>query len=544
MISNTMMDYPLTLSAILEHTSKIHPETEIVSRLPDGSFHRCSAATLATRAWQLANALQRAGLRRGDSVCTLMWNHYAHLECYFGIPCAGGVLTTLNLRMCPDDIAYIVNHAGARFLIIDDVLLPLYEKFDHLTQFEQVIVLSFGTSTAPKGFLDYEDFLTGAETGRPDVAILEQDVASVCYTSGTTGSPKGVAYSHRALVLQALCISLPDVFNFSMREVVAPVVPMFHVNGWCIPFAALLTGAKLALPGPRVDAESLLELFSRESVTFSAGVPTLWHEFILALQRTGRRNRLARGLRLVVAGSACPESMLREFDDLDIKAVHAWGMTEMSPVGSFGVLKPHLGPWADDGAYSFRVKQGLPIPFVQARIMTSSGEAAWDGKTIGELQVRGPCVAASYLCDSSASGWTSDGWLRTGDVAHIDSEGYIRVVDRLKDLVKSGGEWISSVDLESTLMNHPAVLEAAVIAVPHPKWQERPLACVRLRTGREASIQELKAYLEGRFSRWWVPDTIVFVDDIPRTSTGKIHKATLRARYSDSIGGVLGEARI
>ena len=392
----TMMRFPLTLSAMLEHAGKLHGEVEIVSRLPDKSLHRHRYADLYRRAHRLAEALAKAGLKRGERVATLMWNHYAHVEAYFGIPAAGGVFHTLNLRLSPDDIAYIANHAGDRFLIVDDVLLPLYERFRDKVKLERVFVVSLTGKPVPQGYEDYEAFLKTASGDFRFPELDENEACGMCYTSGTTGRPKGVAYSHRSMVLHTMAISLPDVLNFSMRQTLAPVVPMFHANAWGIPFGAVLTGAKLVMPGPHLDAESLLDLFSREGVTCAGGVPSIWLGVLDLLRRERAKYPLPPNMRLLVGGSACPEAMLRAFDELGITIIHAWGMTEMSPVGTMGTIKPRLDQADADTRYAYRAKQGIALPFVEVRVINDEGEAPWDGESVGELQVRGPWVAASY----------------------------------------------------------------------------------------------------------------------------------------------------
>lgn len=530
-VQSTMMHFPLTLAHLLERAGKLFPECEIVSRLPDKSWHRYTYADFHRRARLLGGALQAMGLGRGERVATLMWNHYAHLEAYFGIPCAGGVLHTLNLRLHPEDIAYIARHAGDRFLIVDDVLLPLYDQIRAGTNFEKVIVVPVSKSSIAAGFEDYEALLTRSLSLKPP-ALEEEDPAGMCYTSGTTGRPKGVVYSHRALALHSLACALPDVLGIAHSDTVCPVVPMFHVNAWGIPFTAVMVGAKLAFPGPHLDAASLLDLFEREQVTLAAGVPTIWMGILGALEQEPDRWKLVAGMRMVVGGAAAPEAMIRAFDRFGLRVIHGWGMTETTPVALVNMLKCGLESATPDERYALRAKQGLPPPFVEVRVMTAEGEAPHDGVTMGELEVRGPWIAAGYYgAQQEGERWSADGWLRTGDVATMDAHGYVQITDRIKDLVKSGGEWISSVELENALAGHPKVAEAAVIAVPHPRWGERPLAVVVPKPGMTIVPEELREYLAPKFAKFWLPDGFVFVSELPRSSTGKVLKARLRERF-------------
>ncbi len=536
---STMMEVPLTLPLILERVERLFADVAVTSRRPDGGLERSSWGQVVRRVRQLADALRRAGLRRGERVATLMWNHARHLEVYFGAPAAGGVVHTLNPRLHADELAYIATHADDRFLVVDEGLLPVLEGFRHRAPFARIFVVRWQAGGAlPDWAEDYEALVAEGAEDAPFAELDEREAAGMCYTSGTTGHPKGVVYSHRAYVLHALMTSLPDSIGYTMRDVVMPVVPMFHVNAWGMPHAAALNGARLVLPGPRLDALSLLELMVEEGVTLAAGVPTVWLGVLQALDEAPGRFRLAPGLRLVIGGSAVPEAMIRGFDRHGITVVHAWGMTEMTPIGSVFAPRPEFDRLDQETRYAWRASQGLPAALVQMRLVDDDGrELPWDGVRFGELQVRGPCVTAAYHArPDAAEAFTDDGWFRTGDVATLSPEGYLRIVDRVKDLVKSGGEWISSVELENALMAHPAVAEAAVVAIPHPKWDERPLACVVRRPGAAVRADELRAHLAARFPKWWLPDDFVFLEEIPRTSTGKFLKRALRERFRHHYG--------
>lgn len=530
----TIMDYPLTLNHLLGRMKEVYPTREIVSQRPDKSVLRQTYAEICERAERLARALVAAGVKKGDRVATLAWNHSAHLECYYGIPAAGGVMHTLNLRLGPADIGYIATHADDRIVIVDDVLLPLYEQFRDRMPAHRTVVIPFG-GPVPDGMESYEDFI---ETGAADTAlpeIDETDGCAMCYTSGTTGDPKGVIYSHRGMVLHSMVGAQPDMLNFSMNDCILPVVPMFHANAWGIPYAATMTGAKLVFPGPHLDPDSLIAQFIGEKVTFSGGVPTVWLGIIQTIEKDPAKYEALRGLRTVVGGSAAPPALIRRFQDFGITVLHAWGMTEMSPLGTVANVKPHLSTQGDDIYFDYRSKQGYAAPFVDLRHRDGDGNILpWDGESMGELEVRGPWIASSYFNYPEADDrWSDDGWFRTGDIVTMDGEGYVQITDRSKDVIKSGGEWISSVDLENAIMGHPAVKEAAVIALPHTKWDERPLACIVLKDGASLTKAELDGHLLSDFAKWQLPDDIVVIDEVPKTSTGKFQKLTLRNRFAD-----------
>ncbi|MGE0330698.1 MAG: long-chain fatty acid--CoA ligase [Ramlibacter sp.] len=538
---STMMNVPLSLNHLLERAGQLFAGNEIVSRLPDKSLRRHSYGEFYRRARSLASALQSLGLQPGDRVATLCWNHHAHLECYFGIPAAGGVMHTLNLRLSPDEIGWIAGNAQDRFLVIDDVLLPLYRQFAHLHRFEKVLVFSFSGAAVPGEFADYEALLAGAD---PDgFAYTEHDEnapVAMCYTSGTTGRPKGVVYSHRSTILHTLVASLGDFWGLRGTDVVMPVTPMFHANSWGMPYGAVMMGVKLVFPGPHLHPEDLLDLMQLEPPTLALGVPTIWMSLIQAYdaaQAEGSPNRgrwtLPRGMKSLVGGAAVPEALIRAFDRHGIWILQGWGMTETSPVCTISYPRAELRGAGMDERYRRAAMAGVPVPLVDLRVQGDDGSQPWDGKSVGEIQVRGPFITGSYHeVPPEAEKFTGDGWLRTGDVASVDDLGFVKISDRTKDLIKSGGEWISSVDLENALMAHPAVAEAAVIAIPDEKWSERPLACVVLKAGQSAAPADLNALLLQRsFARWQLPERYEFIDAVPRTSTGKFWKLKLRERF-------------
>ncbi|MBX3084115.1 MAG: long-chain fatty acid--CoA ligase [Anaerolineae bacterium] len=530
-----MMDYQLTLRPLLERAVRIFPKRELVTKVGT-TLHRYTYADMYPRVCKLANVLGKLGVKHGDRVGTLAWNNYRHLELYFAVPCSGAVLHTLNLRLPPEQIIYIINHAEDKVLFVDQSLLPLVEKIaSHLKTVKTIVVMAdTPLQTSLMEAVSYEELLAAEDDHYVWPDLDERDAAAMCYTSGTTGNPKGVLYSHRSIYLHTMGICQTDSLGLSTNDTMMPVVPMFHVLAWGLPFAATLLGCKQVFPGPHLQPRDLAELIQDEHVTITAGVPTLWLGLFGLLEH--ERYDLAALHTMIVGGAAAPRSMIENYQKkLGLQIVHAWGMTETSPLGSVARLKAEMRDLPEEEQYVIRAKQGIPAPGVEIRAVDENGnEVPNDGKTMGELQIRGPWIASAYYNDPRSAASFMDGWFRTGDVITIDGDGYIQIVDRTKDLVKSGGEWISTIELESAIMAHPKVLEAAVIAVPHPKWQERPLALVVPRAKddppNKTDIYEL---LTKHFAKWQLPDDVVFVESIAKTSVGKFDKKVLREAYKE-----------
>ncbi len=533
-----MMDFPLTIPALARRAQSLFPHKPVSGRRPDRSITRTSYAVVLERSRRLGAALTQLGVGRGERVATLAWASQEHLEAYLAIPSIGAVLHTLNLRLHHDDLTYIVNDAQDVAIVLDESLLPLFAQFRERTpSIRHVIVIRSTGAALPEGAIDYEAMLAAADPGAFREAVLdENDAAAMCYTSGTTGRPKGVLYSHRAIVLHSLSQGLTDSLAIGERDVLLPIVPMFHVNAWGLPFTGVMFGCGQVFPGPYLDGASVLDLIVRERVTLTAGVPTVWLSMLQELDRQPGEHDVSALRTIAIGGSAAPASLIAAYQQRHgLRIVHAWGMTEVTPLGTVCTLPPELDAAPFEEQIAYRARQGKPLPFIEVRAIADDREVPWDGQTMGELETRGPWVAGRYYnVPEPDTRFSPDGWFRTGDVVMIHPDGCIELTDRAKDLVKSGGEWISSVALENALMSHPAVAEAAVIAVPHPKWDERPLAAVVLRKDCEVTAEELCAYLAPQFAKWWLPDRIAFVSEIPRTSVGKFRKSALREQFKDA----------
>ena len=534
-----MMNTPLLISAIAEHGSRFHGDREIVSVTGDNPRHRYTFRQAIDRSRQLANALDKLGLDHGDRVATLAWNDYRHLEIYYAVSGAGYVCHTVNPRLFPDQLIFIINHAEDRWIFVDAMFVPLLEKIsEHIKDVEGFVVLTDAAhmpETSLPNVMCYETLIAdeSAEYAWPD--LDENSASALCYTSGTTGDPKGVLYSHRSTILHAYAGIAPDTLGLSSNDVVLPVVPLFHVNAWGIPYSTIMVGSKIVFPGPKMgDGEALCELIESESVTLALGVPTVWLALLQYCSKAGKT--LVSLQRTVIGGAAVPRSMIQEFRDVhNVEVRQGWGMTEMSPLGTINSQKAGLESLSDDDKLDLATKAGRGMFGGELRIVDDDGNSLpWDGVAYGALHVRGPWVCSDYFkLDGSAESHTEDGWFETGDVATIDANGFMAITDRTKDVIKSGGEWISSIELENTVMGHEGVAEAAVIGVAHPKWTERPLLVVVRAAGTNATRDELLAYYEGKVAGWWIPNDVQFVDELPHTATGKVKKIELRKQFAD-----------
>ncbi|CDY73471.1 Medium-chain-fatty-acid--CoA ligase [Caballeronia glathei] len=543
-MNGLMMQKQLLISSLIVHADRHHGDTEIVSRRVEGDIHRYTFRDCHRRARQMANALTSLGVKPSDRIGTLAWNGYRHLELYYGVSGMGAILHTINPRLHEDQVAYIANHAEDQYIFFDLTFLPLIKAVAGRCKTVKAFIAMTDHAYMPKdagidNLLCYEDLIEQGSSVYSWPAFDEDAASTLCYTSGTTGNPKGVLYSHRSSMLHTYAAALPDALNCSARDVILPVVPMFHVNAWGLPYIACMVGAKLVFPGPALDGKSLHELLEAEQVTLSAGVPTVWQGLLSHVEETGQPFSSMR--RTIVGGAACPPAMLRKFQETyGVAVLHAWGMTELSPMGTICTMKARHLKMSLEERHAVQSKQGRVVFGVDIKIVGEDGmELPWDAATSGDLLVRGPSVVCDYFRNEGDSPLQFDdegqAWFPTGDVATIDANGFMQITDRSKDVIKSGGEWIGSIDLENIAMAHPAVFMAACIAARHPKWDERPLLVVVRKTGTEISREQLLGFYEGKIAKWWTPDDVVFVDEIPLGATGKILKNQLRERFGDFL---------
>ena len=532
-----MQEWPLLCHKILDHAARQHADREIVSRSVEGPIVRTTYGEARLRAMRVAQRLERDGFVTGDRIATLAWNTARHVEAWYGIMGMGGVYHTLNPRLFPEQIAWIMNHAEDRAIFVDLTFMPLIEKIaPQVASLKKVIVLTDRAhmpETALPDVVAYEEWLAEADGDYRWKELDEAAASGMCYTSGTTGDPKGVVYSHRSNVLHAMIACMPDAMGISSRDVILPVVPMFHANAWGLAQSAPMVGAKLVMPGGKMDGPSICELLNTEKVTFSAAVPTVWLMLLQHLEESGET--LPHLKKVVIGGSACPRAITQKFqDNYGVEVIHAWGMTEMSPLGTLATLKPESQDLEGEARLDVQQKQGHAPFGVEMKVTDDENvELPWDGRTFGRLKVRGPAVARAYYGDAGAEQFDAEGWFDTGDVAHVDALGYMQITDRAKDVIKSGGEWISTIELENLAVGHPEVLEAAVIGVAHPKWAERPLLVVVRKPGCQPGKQDLLDFMQGKVAKWWMPDDVAFVDEIPHTAAGKIKKTALRDQFRD-----------
>jgi fatty-acyl-CoA synthase len=534
-----MQDWPLLCHRVIDHAAINHPERCVISRSVEGPIHSIAYPQVRARALKLAQRLTRDGIKQGDRVATLAWNTWRHLEAWYGILGAGAIYHTVNPRLFPEQIVWIVNHAEDRVMLTDLTFVPLLEKLaDKLKPIERYVILTDAAhmpQTTLRNAVAYEDWIAEADGDFTWASFDENTAAGMCYTSGTTGNPKGVVYSHRSNVLHSMVAIQPDMIGLSSRDTVLPVVPFFHANGWSLALTAPMAGATMVMPGPKLDGASVYELLNAYKVTCTAAVPTVWLMLLQYLEANG--GKLPHLKKVVIGGSACPRAMTKAFQDVyGVEVIHAWGMTEMSPLGTVCTLKPGYSGLTGEARLDIQQKQGHTPFGVEMRIVDDSDRLlGWDGKTFGRLKVRGPSVAKAYFKGDGGDILDDDGFFDTGDVATIDAHGYMQITDRSKDVIKSGGEWISSIDIENLAVGHPKVAEAAVIGIRHPKWDERPLLIVVLKKDQAATKDELLGFLQGKIARWWMPDDVVIVDEIPHTATGKIQKITLRERFQGYV---------